>query len=302
MSVANFASDFWLALDLFASFRSQYILFAIPILLLALWKRYLFGVLGSSAVLLINLVLVAPSYLRENGSATTGAASPAAHVRILHVNAWKENQQIAAVADVVRDSDADVVVVQEVVDSMRKRLLELDDAFTMLEAGETAMLIRRGPLGPELISWQAVVLQDRPCIEAHLLTKGGELAILAIHAWAPLTFARLRAQEEQFKSIGAWYRRQRTSAVVVGDLNATPWSAAFRSLLRSTDLVDSRNGFGIHATWPVRPLPMVARLMRIPIDHCLHSPALQTTFRSVGPDCGSNHLPVYVTLGWRHLP
>jgi hypothetical protein len=66
--------------------------------------------------------------------------------------------------------------------------------------------------------------------------------------------------------------------ILLGDLNVTPWSPHFRQLLQQTGL-------------PAQVPPL-----RIPLDHCLVSPAFQVIERRVGPRLGSDHLPLIVTL------
>jgi endonuclease/exonuclease/phosphatase (EEP) superfamily protein YafD len=44
--------------------------------------------------------------------------------------------------------------------------------------------------------------------------------------------------------------------------------------------------------WDLRPL-------RLPIDHILIGPGLAVLDRRLGPDTGSDHLPVVADLAWR---
>jgi endonuclease/exonuclease/phosphatase (EEP) superfamily protein YafD len=65
----------------------------------------------------------------------------------------------------------------------------------------------------------------------------------------------------------------------------------FRDFLATTGLKDSRVGFGWQPTWPTGSMSL-----RIPIDHVLVEPDLVVLERQVGPDIGSDHLPVRVRL------
>ena len=81
--------------------------------------------------------------------------------------------------------------------------------------------------------------------------------------------------------------------IVIGDLNATPWSEGFRLLAGPADLANSQEGFGYAASWPARLPPFG----RIPIDHALHSRDLTVTDRELGPGtAASDHRPLRVTL------
>ena len=66
--------------------------------------------------------------------------------------------------------------------------------------------------------------------------------------------------------------------LVLGDLNATPWSSVLQSLEGSADLRNSAYGYGVQATWPSR-----AWRLGIPIDQLLHSRDLTVTDRNTGP-------------------
>jgi endonuclease/exonuclease/phosphatase (EEP) superfamily protein YafD len=87
--------------------------------------------------------------------------------------------------------------------------------------------------------------------------------------------------------------------IILGDLNASPWSHPFGRLLREGGLVDSTRGFGVQPTWRTHFGPVSGMLtwpVQIPIDHCLHSPGFVAVAREIGPACGSNHFPLFVTL------
>jgi endonuclease/exonuclease/phosphatase (EEP) superfamily protein YafD len=80
----------------------------------------------------------------------------------------------------------------------------------------------------------------------------------------------------------------------MGDFNTTPWSVLMRQVLRESGLVNSQSGFGLQPTWPAT-LP---NFLQIAIDHCLHSPSLITKHRTIGPNIGSDHLPIGLELEW----
>jgi len=89
----------------------------------------------------------------------------------------------------------------------------------------------------------------------------------------------------------SWARRQANPVLVLGDLNATPWSSVLQSLEGSADLRNSAYGYGVQATWPSRAGPL-----GIPIDQLLYSRELTVTDRSTGPTFGSEHRSLWVTI------
>lgn len=81
--------------------------------------------------------------------------------------------------------------------------------------------------------------------------------------------------------------------MLLGDLNVTPWSKHFQQLLDRTGLLDSSSGYGVQPSWP-----NFSWLLRIPIDHCLHSSDIVIDQRKVGPDVGSDHYPIIVDFSF----
>lgn len=77
--------------------------------------------------------------------------------------------------------------------------------------------------------------------------------------------------------------------LVVGDLNATRWAAAFRELLGVGGLRDSERGFGFQPSYPAG-----FWLAGVPIDHSLYSDGLVPAARELGPSFGSRHRSLVV--------
>jgi endonuclease/exonuclease/phosphatase (EEP) superfamily protein YafD len=94
-----------------------------------------------------------------------------------------------------------------------------------------------------------------------------------------------------FADLAELVAQETMPVIVIGDFNATPWSYAFKDFSSETGLVNSQNGYGLDATWPSTfPVTLV------PLDHMLHSDSLTTVTRKVGPDLGSDHLPLLVEV------
>jgi endonuclease/exonuclease/phosphatase family metal-dependent hydrolase len=79
--------------------------------------------------------------------------------------------------------------------------------------------------------------------------------------------------------------------VVLGDLNATPWSPYFRNLERAASLRDTGRRSGWRPTWPSALPPLW-----IPLDHCLVSKEIPYASRTVGNYVGSDHFPIIVDV------
>jgi len=82
--------------------------------------------------------------------------------------------------------------------------------------------------------------------------------------------------------------------LIMGDFNASPWSPAYKNMMRTSGYQDGRKGFGILVTQHGHGL--ISRWLWRPIDHCLHSEGVRMQQIRTGPDLGSDHLPVIAEL------
>ncbi|PSP16260.1 MAG: hypothetical protein BRC58_09500 [Cyanobacteria bacterium QS_8_64_29] len=79
------------------------------------------------------------------------------------------------------------------------------------------------------------------------------------------------------------------------------WSPYYQKLVDGTGLINTRKGFGIFPTWPTANNPLglpgfAARLLSIPIDHCLVTSELQVVQTRALSSVGSDHRPIAVDL------
>ena len=137
---------------------------------------------------------------------------------------------------------------------------------------------------------------DRPVIEARVEHDGGVIHFLSLHTKRPGSKRYLEIQRDELHAAAVWAARRREAEpdaeiVVVGDFNAVPWSSHIHHLRRAADL-ELVDGATLHSTWRT---PMPAPL-RIPIDYALHSGGLAVIGYALGPDVGSDHLPIRVTF------
>ena len=177
-------------------------------------------------------------------------------------------------------------------------ILEISDTFAMrmgLDAVYPHRVIRPrwDPFGIALLSRHpilrhAVVEEDgaTPRIEAVLDWNGTEVTVVAFHPMPPISAADHGRRNRLLADFSARYADRPT--IVFGDFNATPWSAAFRA--------PRRKGFklagGLQPTWPAS----LCGLIGLPIDHVMVSRHWSVIDHAVGPDLGSDHLPILATV------
>jgi endonuclease/exonuclease/phosphatase (EEP) superfamily protein YafD len=128
---------------------------------------------------------------------------------------------------------------------------------------------------------------------ATLLHDGHDVLVVATHPVAPMTRDDSRNAIAQLAAIGRFVADQRTPALVVGDLNAAPWSRAIQALKRGVP-VDFRTP---EPAW--KPTWMANSPLMLPLDHALCTPPLVIEQRTIGPNLGSDHRPQELLLRWQ---
>ncbi|MFN9916132.1 MAG: endonuclease/exonuclease/phosphatase family protein, partial [Pirellulaceae bacterium] len=77
-------------------------------------------------------------------------------------------------------------------------------------------------------------------------------AILGVHTFSPKLFqlGRTSQRDQQLKSLAEWSKARSEPAMIIGDLNITPWSPPFWRLLLTGQLRDSSWQQGYFPSWP----------------------------------------------------
>ncbi len=278
-------------LELASHFRPHYaaaLLFCIG----SFWvskRRVLAVVAGALAA--ANLVFVIPLYALPKVGAVW-------EFTVLSANVLRRNPDRERLVRYIEQTRPDVVVLMEVslewLESLRglqadypyARAVPRDDDFGI------AVFSRLPFMEPERV----LLLGEAggPTILVPLDVQGARVTLIATHPRPPISATYAAQRNEQLEQLADVIAQESGPLMVVGDLNVTPWSHVFRRFVARTGLRDSQRGFGVQGTWPTW-LP----IGRLPIDHCLVSNELVVGRRRVGPDIGSDHLPIVIALALR---
>jgi endonuclease/exonuclease/phosphatase (EEP) superfamily protein YafD len=285
-SLIGYLGRFWWGFELFTHFRLQYAGLAAICALGFLLLGELAGFFISTGIALFNLAFIYPLYRRESNP-----ASPERTYRILTANILGKNGQHQKIVQMVKDANPDFVLLLEYdhrhhesmshdqLDYPHKQFLPQDDNYGLA-------FFSRLPVSSEIVYLNQDIV---PALVARLELDGQLLTIIGTHPPPPRGQKKTALRDHQMAALARFASQQNGEIILLGDLNTTSWSYVFQDLLRDSKLLDSREGFGLQPTWPSN-LP----LMRIPIDHVLHSQGIQISNRSTGPFSGSDHRPVIV--------
>ncbi len=266
----------------------------------AIWKRRWFLALANIAVVSLHIALLAPDYIRDrrfdsvaNSGTPTAPAIPT--VRIFFANVRAHNTEYAGLLKELQDAKPDVIVLLEFTPNWHMAYLH-SPFFAAYPYGGgmknmsmgTVNVFSRLPLKSEKQNWFGG--RGLQTIEIPVGTE--MLHIIGLHAPRP---QRIRGDDYA----GFWNRTipmilsEKGPLVVVGDFNATQYSAVYGQL--TADRLRSAHhdrGRGFATTWPNGQF----WLPPIRIDQVLASPEVECLGIKEGEGRGSDHKPLIVDV------
>jgi endonuclease/exonuclease/phosphatase (EEP) superfamily protein YafD len=295
-AVTLFARMNWLA-DLFANLRIQQLIGLSATLLLCLLHRRPKAI----AIVVVLIAFQIPWFVSASPQTGTRKSSTNTTVSITFANVVTNNTRHDDIVADLTIRNPDVIVVVELSSALASKLSsEISDAFPYA-------LIRpqdRGNFGIGLFSKHP--LRDQEAFElnvpiesiaATVTIADQDYRVFATHPLPPMGPGAFADRNLHLKQLAKRIRSFQTQSpqtpmVLLGDLNLTPWSPIFADLERSSDLVRACEGFDVTPTWyryPAFPFGLV-------LDHGLISDHLRCVSHIVGPDIGSDHRSVTLTL------
>jgi endonuclease/exonuclease/phosphatase (EEP) superfamily protein YafD len=270
-------------------FRVQYAVLLALLALAAIALRDVVAAAVAVALAALNVATVAPHWTPRRAGRPIGTDA----LRMTFANVDVSNHDHRATLDYLRGRDADVVGITELSPSWRAALAPLLRSYPYrLAAVEDDAygigLFSRRPLHGRVVHLPA----DGPAsVVASLRLAGRPVTLVLTHPHTPFGPHAGGLHQRQLRALARARPGWGARAIVCGDLNTPPWSGPLRSLLDRAHLADSHRGYGLESSWPSWGWPL-----RVPIDNCLVSPGLAVTQRSRGPNIGSDHFPLDVTL------
>jgi endonuclease/exonuclease/phosphatase (EEP) superfamily protein YafD len=299
LSAVSFAGRLYWAFDLLSHFRLHFCGVALMLAAMSCVRRHWI----LAAVFAAGCILHgwdAASLYRQRLSAVP-SAEKVAPLRLMSFNAWLPNSDAARLQAQVMAERPDVLFIAELSDALQAGMSELRQEYPY-----------QFPLSGQ--NWNALGIfsrypwhdagrfvtgndpKDPVVIKATLKTPQGDLTVVGIHTTSPMSAARWRHRNMQFRKIANYLRNLPQPVVVMGDYNATPWSPAYRQYLTTTGfkILEPRDVPVL--TWP----QWAPGIFRIPIDHLTASDGVAVVRKQSLDSMGSDHRAVLAEI--RLLP
>ncbi len=208
---------------------------------------------------------------------------------VASANVNLDNHGVQPLAAWLAEVQSDIVVLLEVSPDYAaglRALTEYPFRHVLPEEGPFGIaLLSRHPLANVKVMHDADGIAE---ISARVQWHGRTVGVVAVHPMPPISSHYHTARNAALRALAVAARRSGVPTVVAGDLNATPWSSAFSGL----DRLGLRRAGGLVPSWPAA----MRGLAGIPIDHVLVTEHWVVDDSLLGPDLGSDHLPVLARL------
>lgn len=297
LTVGSLLGRYYWALDVLSHYHLQYtvVLTFCVLLLLLLRAQFRRWLLLPVVALVINLYLVVPFFLPPATTTAARAADESPVLRVMTLNISTSNAGYEKVVTLIRERQPDFVFMSEVREDLLAVLrAELSDEYPYLHAEPSRMTLGVAFLSREpFLSVETVRPGDRGrrYLHAQIDWQGQPVTIVGIHPLPPMAQRWAESRDSEIALMGNVANASEDPFILLGDLNASPWSTPMRGLMASTDLAYALKGYGVWPTWL-----LAGPILGAPLDYVLHSPAWQVVDYVEDGEIGSDHVPVQADL------
>ena len=291
-TLLGFCGDVSWIFDVLSSFRAQYAALALSLgIYFAVYQMK--GMVAICAIALAaNMWFVAPLYTGNHGTSQTDK------IKVMLINVNVATGSPVKVERQVRDENPDLLVLEEASDRWLDALKATREKypyqiFKTRDDSFGIAVFSKSPFSGNIVTLGRA---DLPTIAGEWQTRLGTIFVIATHPLPPRTAEYAFLRDEALKKLPDIVPKTGT-VIVVGDLNTAPFGGKFEEIIKATSLLDSSRGWGFQPTWE-----LFAGLVKLPIDHLLHSTNLCVTDRRSGKNINSDHCPLIVELSRTSAP
>lgn len=220
------------------------------------------------------------------------------HLRVITANLFIENTRTDLFSKFIAETRPDILVTQE---TDRKWLpilsqvseLPYQSSDLVLSRYDMKLMSRYPIISEQVIENAGYPSLYRQPVRFEIETPFGKTVVYAVHP-NTLRFEGAWADRNRYLQLLADALRSEplsSRLIVLGDFNTPPWSPFFRKILAAGDLINTDSRWVPRATRFSLKLSALA-FLGTPIDHILVGRDFGISANTIGPQFGSNHLPV----------
>lgn len=211
-------------------------------------------------------------------------------LRVLAINTWHSNGNLAELRSYIQGADADVVVLSEFGPNKLALLDGLRSAYPYQESCAASWACSQVLLSRVAFSRSGTRMptpRTPPMVwaEFHVgAVNAARLTVIGTHVFRPTR--RHDLHKAQLAGLADLVRKTEGSVILAGDFNMTRMSQSFDDFTYASGLVAPAR---LLASWPAWPIP----LPQFQLDYVFVSQDLQVLDQRLGHMIGSDHLPLW---------
>ena len=211
-------------------------------------------------------------------------------ISVLNINVFQDNRDFDRTLDLVRRTNADVVLFLETDEAWARALTPLLRQYRHVESVPISntygmILMSHWPMSSRV---RYRMQPDIPSIDASIIMPSGEqIDLYALHPEPPLPGDDSGERDAELVMAGRDVRNSGRAALVVGDLNDVAWSETSRLFRDVSGTADPRVGRGLYPTFNAK-----YPLFRWPLDHLFVTPHWRVQTLDRLAKVGSDHFPM----------
>jgi endonuclease/exonuclease/phosphatase (EEP) superfamily protein YafD len=227
------------------------------------------------------------------------SAEDAPRLRVLTLNVMGFNPGLADVEALIAREAPDIIIFQEAFGAWRDFIPTLAPRYQVAagcggDSSCATIILSRFPIERDLAPPTRAIAAARLRLPDNL--GGGTLDVMGAHVHWPLPAARQKRQLQQIAEFATGLDADR--AILAGDFNCTPWSAAMRTFDRDLPIARRTRAF---FSWPTPGLRFSHPNMRapaplLPVDHVFAGAHWKLVELRRGEPVGSDHFPIIASF------
>jgi len=227
-------------------------------------------------------------------SARVSNADDFTELTVLNSNLLLVNKEVQAQLDFIEETDPDIIAFQEYTHAWHEAL-----TVQLKNYPHRAAQPSNGAFGIALYSKYPIVsggvdklsLKTPLVVDVSIDIGESLIQVIAVHPPPPTSLTMYDIRNELMEILAQRAAKRDDALIVMGDFNATPWTAHFSDMESKGNLRNARNGHGLNPTWPNNLF-----VLQIPIDHILVSSRVGIVDFGSKRIIGSDHRAIWSRL------
>lgn len=278
--------------DILSHFRFQY--FIISAIFLLFFGFFAFSNKKYLLYIFISLILLTFNGIEVSQYIGTPKFENTEHkIKIGLFNVFTSNNHYLKLKSEIEKENPDIVILQEVNSEWINNISDLKNdypyfiEFPQKDNFGIALYSKIKPINTDIEFWSEYYL---PVIKTKILLNGQKTTIYGIHTLPPTGKEYFKTRNEMLSKIKILAD---DNTIFAGDFNTTIYSKTYKNNLKNLydAQITSKNMNGTWNAFWFKP-------MRIILEHVLYTKNLKVSDFKTGEPFGSDHLPVFVTIGY----